>query len=322
MQPFIRIIAVVVTAFIIAWPLATPINKVLFRYRHHDAKRLTEIYENNTAYDMLFIGASRTHRDIYPRIIDSICGVNSYNAGTESGTIHDFKMTLDGFLVNHPAPKVVVLTMDLSSFMKPYDIHFYPQYFPYLNNKALAHDLSEYGYNVNTVKLFPFLMITDFDDFSKESAIQMIRGRDTTDISTGDFDYKGYISNSDGYIKKTELEKVHKNMNIHPESVSSLNEMLEVCRLHHIKVIFTYAPEYNFNLQRTRTNTDNVFSLITQTAKKNSIPYLRDDSLNLCRNPRLFANNGHLNKQGAVVYSAILAKELNKVLPPSADKIH
>lgn len=320
MKQIFRILIVVLTAGILSWLIATPITKVLFKYRHNDAKQLDEIYENKTAYDMLFIGSSRTHRSIYPKIIDSLCGVNSFNAGTESGAIYDFKLTLDGYLVNHPAP--IVLTLDLSSLANSHEVHFYPQYYPYLNNKAAFATLLKYGYNVNIVKVFPFMMITDFDDFSKESAIRMLQGKDTTEISVEDFEYKGFISNSDKYIVKPHLEKIHKRININPESVASLNDMIDVCRLHNIKVIFTYAPEYNFNLQRTRTNTDSVFSLITQTAKRNHIPYLRDDSLELCKNPRLFANNGHLNKQGAIVYSAILAEEINKVLLHSTDTIH
>jgi hypothetical protein len=322
MRQIFRILIVVLTAFLLSWLIATPLTKVLFKYRHHDTKRLDEIYENKTAYDMLFIGSSRTHRSIYPRLIDSICGVNSFNAGIESGAIYDFKLTLDGYLVHHPAPKVIVLTLDLSSLSNSHEVHFYPQYYPYLNNKAAFATLSKYGYNVNIVKVFPFMMITDFDDFSKESAIRMLQGKDTADISDADFEYKGFVSNSDKYIIKPHLEKIYKRITINPESLASLNEMIDTCQQRHIKLIFTYAPEYNFNLQRTRTNLDSVFSLITQTAQRNHIPYFRDDSLELCKNPRLFANNGHLNKQGAIVYSAILAEKINKVLLHSTDTVH
>jgi hypothetical protein len=308
-----------VLAGILDWMLATPIDKVLYKYRRHDARRLSEIYEANTAYDILFIGSSRTHRSIYPRIIDSICGINSYNAGTESGAIHDFKLTLEGYLVHHPAPRVVVLTLDLSSFMKPYGVHFYPQYYPYLDNEVVSATLTKYGYGAQMVRYFPFLMITDFDDFSKESAIQMLRGRDTSDIPAGDFEYKGFISNTENYIKKAELEPVKKYMAITPESVASLNDIVSECRKRNIKLIFTYAPEYDFNLQKRRTNTDSVFALITATAARNGIPYLRDDSLPLCHNPALFANNGHLNKPGAMIYSAVLADELNRVMARPKD---
>ena len=313
MKQIIRIVIVIILAGVIDWMLAGPINKVLFKYRHHDRKRLTEIYENNTPYDVLFIGSSRTHRSIHPAIIDSICGVNSYNAGTESGAIHDFRLTLDGYLVHHPAPIVLVLTLDLSSFLQSYSLHFYPQYYPYLDNVAVDTTLSALGYHPTLIRAFPFLMITDLDDFSKESAIQMLRGRDTTDIPAGDFEYKGFISNTENYIKKPQLEKAIKKMTITADARHSLDEIIDQCRVHKIKLIFTYAPEYDFNLQKTRTNKDSVFALIYQKARENNIPYLRDDSLALCKDPKLFANNGHLNKPGAIVYSTVLGEELKKL---------
>jgi hypothetical protein len=313
-KQIIRIIIIVISAVILVWLAATPINSVLFKYRHHDTERLNEIYESSTPYDILFIGSSRTHTSINPKIIDSICGVDSYNAGTESGTMDDFKLTLDGYLVHHPTPKVVVLTLDLASFMLAKKIHFYPQYYPYINNNAVYSTMSDDGYNVRIIRYFPFFMITELDDFSKVSALRMLWGMDTSQITGNDFEYKGYKSNGENYIKKPELEKIKKYMVITSESINSLNQIVKTCKDQKIKLIFTYAPEYNFNLQKRRTNIDSVFALITQTARTQSIPYLRDDSLELCQDPYLFANNGHLNKKGAFVYSAILGKELNQII--------
>ena len=311
MKPIIRIITVLLIGGGLSWTIATPISLVIYKYRHSDQRHLTELYENNTPYDMLFIGSSRTHRSINPQIIDSICGVNSYNAGVESGSIADFEITLKGYLTHHPAPKSIVLTLDLHSLSKPCQIFYYPQYYPYLDNAAIDQTLIKYGCHTNIIKLFPFLMITDLDDFTKENAIQLLRGRDTLDIPEGDFDYKGYISNGDKYIEKEKLEQVIKVMSICDEAIASLEEILDICKEKNIDIIFTYAPEYNFNLQKRRTNVNEIFNYITLKACKNHIPYLRNDSLELCKNPRFFANNGHLNKSGAIVYSAILAKQLN-----------
>ncbi len=298
-----------------------PINKVVLKYNCHSYKRLTEIYEDTTAYDLIFIGSSRTHRSIYPKIIDSICGLNSYNAGTEAGTIEDFKLTLKGYLVHHPAPKVVVLTIDLPTFSRHNEIHNYPQYYPFLNNPVVNTTLSDDGYNIGMVKAMPFVTLTDLDDYSRENTLRLAMGKGGTDIPDGDFEYKGFLSNTTEYIVKPQLEKDMKRMVLYSECMASLNEMIDICKQHNIKVIFTYAPEYDFNLQKTRTNTDSVFNFIYSTVHKNNIPYLRDDSLDLCKDPRLFANNGHLNKPGAIVYSAVLAEELNNILVQKSDSL-
>jgi len=318
MSPIIKICAVLFIAGLLSWLIDTPLVNTLYKYKYIVSARNEEIFEGKKDYDVLFIGSSRTYRSVYPKIIDSICGTNSYNAGVESGGIDDFKLMLDGYLQNHPAPKVLVLTLDLFSFGKDYDVHFYPQYYPYINNQALKSDLIEYGHNMNVIEKFPFLMITYFDDYLKERAIRFLRGLDT--LSTGPsadiIVYKGFESNSDFHIKQNEIVKVRERMSITKESIRTLNEMLEECNRHKIKVVFTYAPEYNHSLQRASTNIDSVFGLIANTAKKNNIRYIRDDSLEICKDPMLFFNNTHLNKQGAIVYSLILAKELNSILLP------
>jgi hypothetical protein len=322
MNPLYRIITVVTFALIIVWSIATAFNKLLLRQELHDNQRLSEIFENTTPYDILFIGSSRTHRSVYPKIIDSICGVSSFNAGIEAGAIPDFKLMLDGYLIHHPPPAILVLTIDLPSFSTGIKIQKYPQYYPFLNNKGVLNNILASGYGVYLTKLFPFLSITDQDDYTKEMIIQVVRGRDATDLSAGDFEYKGFISNGDAYIKKPELEKVIKRMNINSESVRYLHAMINECKEKNIKIIFTYAPEYDFHLQKTRTNTDSVFRLIYQIARQNNIPVLRDDSLSICQSPQYFANNGHLNKQGAIVYSAILAEEMKKAISQTKDPSH
>jgi hypothetical protein len=314
MNPILRIVTIIVFAFVIIWAIGTPFNKALSKYDHKDYVRLSEIYESKTDYNMLFIGSSRTRRSVYPMIIDSICAVRSYNAGTEGGSMPDFKLTLQGYLVNHPAPGFLVLTLDLPSFSNTNKLQNYPQYYAFLNNQAVNRTFAETSDEIYLIRLFPFLSITDQDDYTKERVIQTLRGKENAEIDTTSIDYRGFLSNGDGYIKKPELEKVIKRMSITHQSVNDLDEMMALCRAKHIQVIFTYAPEFNFNLQRTRTNKDSVFGLIYRTAHKYDIPVLRDDSLDICRYPEYFANNGHLNKPGAIAYSAILAKEIKKIM--------
>jgi len=315
MYPIIRIIAVLIVAGFCSWLIGTPLVGILYKQKYIGSSRNEHIFENKNNYDVLFIGSSRTYRHVYPKIIDSICGVNSYNAGIESGGMCDFKLTLDGYLQNHPAPKILVLTIDLPSFKKD-DVFFYPQYYPYINNQAVKSDITKYGHNMYVIEKFPFLMITYFDDYLKERAIRFLRGLDIQDISpdTNVIVYKGFASNSDSHMNPNDTVKIKDRMKMTQGNIRTLDEIIEKCNERKIKIIFTYAPEYNFSYQRASGNVDSVFGLIANSAQKNNIPYLRDDSLEICKDPKLFSNNLHLNKQGAKVYSTILATEINRVL--------
>lgn len=311
MKPVFRISIAVVIAGLACWWLAMPFIRVNHQYDHHDRKRLQEIYEGSSPYNLVFLGSSRTHRSINPRVIDSLCGTNSYNAGTEAGSMEEFAMTFDGYLVHHPVPLAVVLTIDLSSFAKPSGIHAPTLYYRYCDNRGVWEHMSRYyRLSLYLQKLLPFLEIADYDDYTKESSIQKLKGRDTIDIPAGDFEYKGYLSNTESWINNPKEDTLRLPVSISAEADALLQGIIDSCRQKNIRLIFTYAPEYNFCLQHTRVPADSIFAHITRLAAVNHIPFLRDDSLALCKDPHLFANFGHLNKPGAWVYSQVLAEEL------------
>ena len=113
MKQIIAIITIIVLSGVICALAFMPVKKGLTKYYANNFGHLTEILESKTAYDMIFIGSSRTIYQIYPKIIDSICSMNTFNAAITGARISDFDMILRGYLVNHPAPKVLVLNIDL-----------------------------------------------------------------------------------------------------------------------------------------------------------------------------------------------------------------
>lgn len=289
----------------------------LKNYNNHSTERLDEMFNKHTRYDMLFIGSSRTHTSINPAIVDSILKLNSYNAGVEGGNLLEFKMTLNAYLYNHPAPQYLVLTLDLGSFNLARPFFNYTKYFDFLDNPVIDTTLSKNGHNTNIYKLIPLISITDYDDYSKGNAIKGLLNRGGKEILNGDYQYKGYLSNTLKGINNT-TDIVYKS-DVHDIAISDtakkyLDDIITICRQKRIKIIFTYAPEYNFELQKRVKNSTHFFELVTQTAAKNNIPYFRDDSLSMCSNPKLFANIGHVNTPGALEYSLVLANNIKKLL--------
>jgi hypothetical protein len=309
MRPIISIIIVIIASAIISQVIYILLNKGLKKYYCHTNTRLEEITQKNTPYDLLLIGSSRVHLSINPAIIDSICNVNSYNAGSEGGKMTVFKMIIDGYLIHHPAPKTLVLAIDLNSLSR-FAIYNYPQYYPFLKNKVVYNTLLDNGYRVDLIKWFPFLGLTDLDDYSKGNAVKGLLGRGGTEIPDGDFEYKGYLSNGEAYIRKEEKRIKPQKVELSDTAISYLHDIIDTCKARDIKLIFVYAPEYNFNLQKRVTNANEILKTITQITYQNNIPFLRDDSTALCKDPKLFANNGHLNKIGARAYSYILGEQL------------
>ncbi len=282
-------------------------------YVHH-TERLFEIFNNNTRYDVLFLGSSRTHTTIHPGIIDSICKLNSFNAGVEGGNIYEFKLTLDGFLVNHASPEYVVLTLDLQSFNIKRRIFNYTQYFPFLDNPVITERLSESGHKTAVIKLLPFLAMTTYDDYTRGNILKGWAGK--TEIPAGDYQYKGFLSNTAKELSAINQEPVKPTMKVtmSSEGLRILSEIAQTCKNRNIRLIFTYAPEYKKNLQNGFINREEFFKTMVKISREEQIPFLRHDELDLCQNPKLFANVGHVNRLGAEVYTRILGEELRSII--------
>src|SRR3954463_431902 len=148
-------------------------------YHVHQKKRTQEIFENNTKYDVLFIGSSRTHGTIYPRIIDSITGLSAYNAGADGANVAEFYLILKGYLIHHPPPKLLFLTIDASCLSIDTRLFYPMQYFDYTNNFEVSTALKGYSkyYNLFLLRHLTFLHPLYYDDYVKSQAILGLRGQ-------------------------------------------------------------------------------------------------------------------------------------------------
>ena len=166
----------------------------LARYTPHRYQRLKEIFVNNTAYDVVFIGSSRTHLTIHPKIVDSITGLSTYNAGIQGGAIKEFKMTMDGYLISHPAPKMFVLTIDPLSLDLTYHMFDPTQYFAFSDkNEAIEKTFVAMEAGNIALSTMPFLRrLIYMDDHVKAYALKGWSGQ--TEIKVGEFEYKGFLS--------------------------------------------------------------------------------------------------------------------------------
>ena len=276
-------------------------------YYGHNLARLNEIFLGRTNYDVLFVGSSRTHTSIDPRIVDSITNKRSFNAGVEGGNILEFLMTFKGYLVHHPAPKLLVLTIDVTSFNLKRKFFNYSEYYNVLQNSVVDSILSANGVPTFVAKYFPPYRLIQLDDITKRNAFRGFRGQQ--ELEKDQITYKGFLSNHYNCVDsavKYPIEKVE----INNKAVAYFAEIMGECRKRHINVMLTYAPEYRFRLQRSFSNPSLTFILIDSLSKKYSVPFYRDDRLSLCDVGCFFANYGHLNTSGALEYSAILGARI------------
>jgi hypothetical protein len=297
-------IALLITVVIgnIAYSVITANNR---KYFHAIRKNEFMFKQDTTAYDVVMLGASRMKNTLNPRIFDSITGLNSYNAGASAARIYEQKMILDAYLLQHKAPKYLLMTLDLVTLETDKYIKLYPDYLTCIDVPAVNELLDKEKIHTTLYQYLPFLVTVEMNDYYKGSIIRNLKHQ--KDIHEGDFMYKGYVSNTTDTLGRDTLGR--EAMGQHSDkSIGLLQQLVNTAKQHNIKVVFTYAPEYKDLNIKSVPNADEMLAIYTQFAAKNGIPFHRHDSLPMCLERRYFANNGHVNKIGADVYSRIYAQ--------------
>lgn len=315
MNAYKKITAIAVIALVAVVVISGFIKKGYKNYFQHKAGRVREIFLNNGAYDVLYLGSSRMHNAVNPRITDSVTGLRSYNAGVEGGNMFEFKMTFEGYLVNHPPPSVMLLSIDAKSFDIKKDIFFPPQYFECLDNPVVYSGMDrQKDYNTFLIRHLPFSGIIYYDDFTKIKAASGLFGENEMK-QLHSFEYNGFLSNGNECIDTSaELKQAYTSFLFQKDAINWLQQIINRCKEEKIHLLITFSPEYRYISRQSVKNFPAFSKLLDSVSFANRLHVYRDDSLELCRNPCNFANPTHLNTQGAAVYSAVIAQRIRNLI--------
>ena len=287
-------------------------------YRHcnlavYDSFQKNErLFNSQIGADVLLLGSSRMYYVVNPRHIEDTLHLKTYNAGMQAANINETLIILRSYLDKNPPPRLVVMALDIFSMDDRQQFGFYPTYLYNADNAHVRKALRKEGAHPWLLTNPPFLTSTEFDDFNRGVVVKyLLRQRE---LSEGSFKYNGYASNTIDTIQSESAYNPTPAYTL-PTAWRKLDEVLSICKQHGILVILTYAPEYNGNNLKNVSNSDSILHGYANYAAKYGAPFLRHDSLPMCKDGRLFANPGHVNRYGAEVYSAILASQIKSLYP-------
>jgi len=271
------------------------------------------LLQNNSSYDLILLGSSIVRGDMDPRIIDSICNISSYNGGVEGGNLQEFKMIFDAYLINHPPPKYLMLALDMSSFNLDRKFFNHLDYYPYLSNSVVDKALCDNGHQTALIKILPFFELTEFDEEMRSQCVQGLLGK--TEIMPGQIAYKGFLT------RTMTFQSDNINTNVYlmdkPISAGSLDlfkGIEDTCSVRNIKLIINFPPVFQKNEPNHIAYSGKILKNICHLTSESKIHCLDDISLNFCTDSSLFSDCTHLNREGAELYSVILANELLELI--------
>lgn len=297
--------------FLVSSSFASYIIDKGLKKTNEDVYGKINFYLNDTvAYDVLFMGSSRTLGAVNPAIIDSITGYNSYNGGVNGMTGPEIKLLVTKYLESHPAPKHIVLNIDYNIFDLETEIFENQKYYPYAQDKEIKEVIAPYDKNLEKFQSFPFLKTFYYSDVIWYISLKALLG---LDYKTANTLKKGYRHNFNSWNDIDDQAVAREGVFETPysnEGIKLLEDIVQICLEKKVKPIFIFSPIFRAYLDKF-SNLEIILSEVSRIATTNKIPFLRYDNLKpIVLEKKYFYDVNHLNYEGASAFSTHLAQDL------------
>jgi hypothetical protein len=262
-------------------------------------------------------GSSRALSGFDPRIIQATTGLSAYNIGRNSSQTDMQLAVLKAYLEHNSKPEIVIQSLDSFSFEATREIYNPAQYVPYLYDDELWKPLRQINPSIWKSRYVPLYgYVVDDMTMSWLIGLGALFGWSPRE------DY--FLGFNPRFLKWTDDFKSFKAANrggvnwpIDPEGRQSLEELVRVCQVRGIRLIFVYPPEYS-EMQGLSKNRGEIFEDFRELAAKYDVPLWDYSGWRHAGNTEYFQNSQHLNEDGAEVFSTDLANQLQAYLATNA----
>ena len=299
-------------AIVISYSVFLFVNYGLRKQKNDTFPELKELLSGNKNFQILFIGSSLAKNNFNPMVFDSLSNQNSYNFGYPSAKISHNYMIINRYLhSNHPSPEKILLVLEPWILDSTVEINFPVQYYPYYKDTMIFNYVSKYDNDIKAIRDFPFIGITKYNDYMKFLGITgVFFPNRTTSILI-----KGYEPLDEKSWRENGVQMENKLYKVLPKSsrnsgIRFLDNICKLCEEKHIQLYFVFPPTYHLKSSKTNYDIKTFMNELHPILSKYSIKCIDGTNLDLCQKKYLFFDGHHLNKNGAAIYSKIIAESL------------
>jgi len=318
MKTPLKIFIIIICTLLLGHLISVVCDKGFRHYRKSFFEKMDSICSGTEYNDIIFMGNSRTERDIDPYYVDSICKTGSFNVGWSGADINNALILFKIYLQHHRAPKTVVLGYDHSIFRLNDQIAFAGVFLFYLQNAEFKNITEAYGASSRLLKLIPDLKYSFFTDNDRLNILSGWSGKDISEeikdmkLAKYEYDYRGYLNvKNTGFIinNNTRWDTV---TGIRKESEKFISELINLSIQNSFHLVFVYTPEFYGPKDKIPDFVNHehsiIDSMVISICKKYNIPNQRFDTNEFT--PEDFADMQHLNLSGAKKFSIMLGNYL------------
>lgn len=292
--------------------LSIIVDKGLKQSAHVYYAEWNDLFRSRINADVVILGSSRAVNDISPAILDTVLRCHTYNLGMDGTHLSIQADRLRLYLQHNKAPKLLVHTVDLTSFAENNSMDNSLQFLPYLDDTAVLSITAKYRDHFSLADRYCPLFKYNNQMAIIEEGINSYRGKGVKAVK-----YKGYYPQDKVWDNSFDkyIQRVPNPVKIHVAgySVDRLYSYLQLCREKKIKVVLVFPPVY-YRFMDYCANKEYIFSIFRSCSDKYGVQFLDYSTDSLCLSKGNFYNSQHLNRKGAELFSQKLANDLAAML--------
>ncbi|MBR3730861.1 MAG: hypothetical protein IKN08_08120 [Bacteroidales bacterium] len=287
---------------------------ISFGLRKTDCYRyqtFSDIFKGNMNCDVLYIGNSRGFSHFNPRIIDSICRVNSYSLGLGGYPINAQIATYHCYKTHNGTPRLIVQQVDFVTLNIMQDIrhqHDSERFFPTVYDPFMRKELKNMGYGF--MELYcPIYRYFGYQKVIKDGLLEFLKVKHYIERPA----YKGF-SPEKGKWDGTNVAAMDSiTSDLDKEAITLFENYLDECKKDGVYVLLVNSPVYAPTTKKVK-NMDEVNNYFENVANRFGYKYLNyTENYDLCNDTLNFCVSVHLNPKATDKFSTDFAHDLDSL---------
>ena len=270
-----------------------------------------DIFKGKLENEVLIMGNSRGFSHFNPRIIDSICHVNSYDLGLGGYPINAQISEYHCYKAHNGTPKIIVHQVDFMTLNMEYDIrhqHDSERFFPTVYDKSMRKELRQLGYGFWELYC-PLYRFNGYQKVIKDGLLEFLHLRHYVERPA----YKGFSPEKGKWDGKNAaaMDSIPSVMN--EDAIALFEDYLLECRNDGVYVLLVNSPVYSRTIKKVK-KMDKVNDYYDSIAQKYGFKYLNyTENYPLCDDTLNFCVSVHMNPEATDRFSADFANDLNSL---------
>lgn len=257
-------------------------------------------------FDFVVLGSSRAYHTVYVPALERAIGGHGVNLGLNGAAFPEEALVLDRFLEHNDTHRILfeVDPFGLDRLWLHDQLHAY-LYVPYADEPLVYDYLYEYfGVRAAAWRWVPLFQYAEFNDrIGLRSVLEVLHH------PPPEFDAWGSRLSSGKMSDSAVRAIVDTTYGIDEDRVRGLERILDIANAHSARVTMFMAPQFSGAAHAVR-NRAQILAFYRELARKRGITFLVFDDPDIANDRTNFTDGEHLNRDGAMKFSARLGAAL------------